>query len=149
MEKLLSPDNTAALLDVQTCTDIPIWNVRREALRRGCTIEKAVQKMCEALHLDNDADNEEDDEEDDENDGASAEELPRRGNDQPDFGKKVCQSACNCLGCVDDRLPPLRMTRPQMLPQTSLNATFLCVAAYEAAQLWRTMAVTKKATGQA
>lgn len=110
--ELLSSDNTAALLSAQPYTDTPIWEVRREALRRGLAIQKGMQKMREALGL-GEEDYEEEDSEVDDNDGDGdsdgeneedrLEEERGGDHDRKGRGKPMFEHVCKCDPESDDR----------------------------------------------
>jgi hypothetical protein len=51
IKQLLSQDQTAALLSIHACSEMPIWHVRQEAVRRGQMIEKAIQNLRSASAL--------------------------------------------------------------------------------------------------
>jgi hypothetical protein len=104
IKELLSRGNTAALLSAQTGAKSPIWDVRREAIRRGSMIRKAMKKMVEAF--DNEEYNETDyvdDEEDENEDGVSdvSVEESRVIEQELSCGQEVAKCACSCEACIE------------------------------------------------
>ncbi len=104
VEELLSPENSAALLSAQPSTETPIWHVRREVVRRGLVIKKAMQQMRDALGL------EEEEEEDEEDEDDRKDEVKTQVLADVDGEKDTSR----CDPESDDRCPTPRDLGPEM-----------------------------------
>ena len=104
VEELLSSENTAALLSAQPSTDMPIWIVRQEVVKKGLMIKQAMQQMRDALEL-------EDEEEEEKEKDNREDEIKTQILTDLD-GKKGTFQGCRCDPESDDRCPTPRNVTP-------------------------------------
>ncbi|ERF75455.1 hypothetical protein EPUS_06987 [Endocarpon pusillum Z07020] len=111
VEELLSAENTAALLSVQPATDMPIWIVRREVVKKGLMIKKAMQQMRDALKLEE----EEEEEEEGGKEGGKKEKEKEKDSREDDIKTRVLTDLDGKKGTFrvydsesDDRCPTPR-----------------------------------------
>lgn len=106
VEELLTPENTAALLSVQPSTDMPIWAVRQEVVKKGLMIKKAMQQMRDALELEEEEEEEGGKEKDTEKDSREDEIKTQVSTDLD--GKKGTFQGCKYDPESDGRYPTPR-----------------------------------------